>query len=141
MKKIIVFVALSVFANLVFAKEPAETLAAFYTALSTGDAAKANELLAPDVAIYESGYVERSRAEYVGHHLFGDIGFAKTAIRKVLQHEQRIDGNFAVIWEETETRSKSSGELILLGTETAVLQKIGDNWHIIHLHWSSRKAK
>lgn len=136
------FVALSVFANLVFAKEPAETLAAFSTALATGDAAQANELLAPDVAIYESGYVERLRAEYVGHHLFGDIDFAKTAIRKVLQHEQKIDGNFAVIWEETETRSKSgSSELILLGTETAVLQKNGDNWHIVHLHWSSRKTK
>lgn len=128
--------------NLSYASEPKETLAAFYAALAAGDQAKATELLAPDVTIYESGYVERTRAEYAGHHLPEDIAFAKTSVRTVLQHSQQIDGKLAMIWEETATTARIKGKAVkILGTETALLQKSGDTWLITHLHWSSRKSK
>lgn len=121
---------------------PQDALVAFNGALSAGDKIKAAELLAPDVTIFESGYVERSRAEYVSHHLSEDIAFAKTAKRKVLKHGERIDGKLAVIWEETETTGVASGqEIHLFGTETAMLEKQGEQWKIVHVHWSSRKAK
>jgi len=29
----------------------------------------------------------------------------------------------------------------VFGTGTAVLEKKGDTWAIVHVHWSSRKAK
>ncbi|MFZ6747013.1 DUF4440 domain-containing protein [Undibacterium sp. JH2W] len=117
-------------------------MAAFYAAMAAGDKAKATELLVPDVTIYESGYVERSRAEYAGHHLSEDIAFAKTSTRTVLQQNQRVNGNLAVIWAETETKAKVKGKDIqILGTETALLQKNGEDWQIVHVHWSSRKAK
>ncbi|MFZ6844205.1 YybH family protein [Undibacterium sp. RuTC16W] len=142
MCKVLPLLILVLLTNLSYASEPQEALAAFYTALTTGDQAKATELLAPDVTIYESGYVERTRAEYAGHHLPEDIAFAKTSMRKVLQHSQRIDGKFAMIWEETETTAKLKGKNVrILGTETALLQKSGDTWLITHLHWSSRKSK
>jgi hypothetical protein len=100
------------------------------------------DLMAPEVAIYESGYVERSRAEYASHHLAGDMEFAQTASRKVLKQTERTEGNTAIIWQETETTGTSRGKAIhLLGTETAVLEKKGDAWTIVHVHWSSRKAK
>jgi ketosteroid isomerase-like protein len=142
MKILSLVLIIAALCNTSYANEPKEVLAAFQAALSNGDQAKASELLAPDVTIYESGYVESSRAEYVGHHLPEDIAFAKKSTRKLLQTKESIDANLAVIWQETETHAKIKGkELRILGTETSVLQRTGDSWHIVHIHWSSRKAK
>lgn len=121
---------------------PEAALASFHGALVAGDKARVLELMAPDVAIYESGHVERSRAEYASHHLGGDMEFAKTATRKVLRQNERTDGNMAVIWQETETSGTSRGKPIhVLGTETALLEKSDGSWRIVHVHWSSRKRK
>jgi hypothetical protein len=129
-------------ASLGHAATPLEALNAFHAALTAGDRAKATELMAPEVAIYESGYVERSRAEYASHHLAGDIEFAKTASRKVLKHTERIHGPVAILYQETETTGTARGKPVhLLGTETTILEKQGDTWAIVHVHWSSRKAK
>ena len=142
MSKIIFFLLASALASLAYANEPKETLAAFHAALASGDAAQATALLAPDITIYESGFVERSRAEYAGHHLAEDIRFAKASTRSVLRQSERKDGNLAVLWEETETKAKIKGKSVkILGTETAILQKIGDIWAIVHVHWSARKPK
>jgi ketosteroid isomerase-like protein len=125
-----------------FAPDPTDVLASFHAALVNGDKGKVMELMAPDVTIYESGYVERSRAEYASHHLGDDMAFAKTSKRKVLKHSERIEGNFAIIWEETETTGTSRGKDVhSFGTETAILEKKSDVWSITHVHWSSRKAK
>lgn len=125
-----------------FAATPKETVAAFHEALGSGDKAKALALLSPEVAIYEAGYVERSRDEYASHHLAGDMEFAKTSARKLLKQTERIDGNTAIVWEETETSGTSRGKPVhVFGTGTMVLEKKGDGWAIVHVHWSSRKAK
>jgi ketosteroid isomerase-like protein len=124
------------------AADPKDVLASFHSALVAGDKPKALELMAPDVAIYESGFVEGTRNEYASHHLADDMAFAKTTTRKVLKHSERIEGNFAIIWEETETTGTSRGKDVhFFGTETAVLEKKADTWSITHVHWSSRKAK
>lgn len=124
------------------AASPKETLAAFHEALATGDKAKVTSLLAPEIAIYESGHVERSREEYAGHHLLGDMEFAKNATRKVLKQTERIDGKTAIVLVESETTGTARGKPVhAFGTETAVLEKNGDHWTIVHVHWSSRKAK
>ena len=140
MKIFSLFLILAALSSASYADEPKEVLAAFHAALAAGDQAKAAELLAPDITIYESGYVERSRAEYAGHHLPEDIAFAKTSTTKLVQTTERIEGNLAVIWQETETKAKVKGKpLHILGTETSVLQRNGDSWRIVHVHWSSRK--
>ena len=124
------------------AASPKDTLAAFHDALTSGDKARAVSLLSPEIAIYESGYVERSRDEYASHHLGGDIEFAKNSTRKVLKQTERIDGNTAVVWEESETTGTVRGKPVhVFGTGTAVLEMKGDAWAIVHVHWSSRKAK
>ncbi|MFZ6751052.1 YybH family protein [Undibacterium sp. Ren11W] len=126
----------------VYASEPSEVVSEFYRAMAKGDAARASELLSTEITIYESGYVERSRAEYSAHHLPEDIAFAKASSRNVLQHTERQNENFAFIWEETETKTKIKGKNVkIFGTETTILQKIDDQWRIVHLHWSSRKPK
>lgn len=141
-KRLAVFVLLAALAAGSHAAGPQDTLKAFHAALAAGDKAKALALLSPEVAIYESGFVERSRSEYENHHLAHDMEFAKTATRKVVRQSARIDGKLAVIWEETETTGTSRGkEVNLIGTETALLEKKDDAWTIVHVHWSSRKAK
>jgi len=128
------------FFTVVQASEPKQVLEEFYAALASGDTSAATARLAPELTIYESGYVERSRDEYAGHHMPADMKFAKTSKNRVLKQTERREGNMAVLWTETETRSTTEGkDVTTLGTETAMLQKTGDNWVIVHLHWSSRK--
>ncbi len=142
MIKIASFFVCSALAGLACASEPQDTVTAFHAALSSGDKDKAMAMMAPDITVYESGYVERSRDEYAGHHLPEDLKFARAATRKVLQHSERRDGNLAIVWEETETQANIKGKQVrLLGTESTTLQKSGDSWHIVHIHWSSRKPK
>lgn len=126
----------------VLAASPTETLTQFHEALATGKSEQASALLSPAIQIYESGYVERSRDEYVGHHLKSDIDFAKATKNKILKQSERVDGKLAVVMQESETTGSYKGKPVhLFGTETALLEQQGDNWVIVHIHWSSRKAK
>lgn len=114
----------------------------FHAAIVKGDRAAAASVLAADVQIFESGYVERSRDEYMSHHFDADAKFAKGVTRKVQKHAEQIAGNMALIMEESETAGAYDGQPIkLIGTETAVLRLTGDKWQIVHIHWSSRKPK
>lgn len=125
-----------------FASAPTDTVAAFHAALVAGDKVKVTELMAPDALIYESGYVEASFAEYAGHHLGEDMAFAKTSSRKVLKQAERTEGKLAIVTQETETTGTTNGKaLYVFGTETSVLEKQDGKWRIVHVHWSSRKAK
>ncbi len=119
-----------------------DTVDAFHAALHAGDKDSALAILSPDVTIFESGHVERSRAEYAAHHLADDVAFAGISERRVLRRGERSGNDQAVIWEESETIGRSKGKPVhLLGTETTILVKAGDRWTIVHVHWSSRQVK
>jgi ketosteroid isomerase-like protein len=142
MKKIMLSVCAAFVCAGAFAATPSETVTAFHAAIHAGDRERALSLMSPDIMIYESGYVERSRDEYASHHLAGDIEFGKATARKVLKHTDRVDGATATVLEETETTGELKGKAIhAFGVETALLEKKGDGWVIVHVHWSSRKAK
>lgn len=142
MKNFVSFAAMALLSAGAFAATPGETVSAFHAAVTAGDKDKALALLSPAIVIYESGHVERSRDEYASHHLGGDMAFSKAVSRKVLKHAERTDGNFATVLEETETSGTFKGKPVhSFGVETAVLEKKGDSWVIVHVHWSSRNAK
>jgi ketosteroid isomerase-like protein len=124
------------------AASPGETINKFHAALAAGDKAGAIALLSPDIIIFESGYVERSREEYAKAHLAGDIDYSRAVTRKVIQHTEHAEGNSAIVLEESSNTGTFKGKPVnALGLETAMLEKQGDGWVIVHLHWSSRKAK
>jgi ketosteroid isomerase-like protein len=126
----------------VFAASPTEVVGEYHAALAKGNTAKALSLLSPAVQIFESGYVEKSKDEYAGHHLPADMAFAKTVNRKVLKGSERIAGDLAVVMQETDTTGTHNGTAVhMIGTETAILEKKDDSWVITHFHWSSRKVK
>ena len=123
------------------AATPSETVLAFHAAIAAGERDKALALLSPQVVIYESGHVERSRDEYAKGHLGSDMEFSKQMTRKVLKHSEQVMGNVALVLDETETSGTYKGKAMKSGgVETAVLEKKGDGWIITHVHWSSRKA-
>ena len=138
-----VFLFLSMLSTLVNAQTgPGNAWDKFHQAVASGDRAAAASLLAADVQIFESGFVERTRDEYLTHHFEADAKFAKAVTRKVVKHAEQTGGDMVLLMEETETSGSYEGKPVkLIGTETAVLRLEGGNWRIVHIHWSSRKPK
>lgn len=111
----------------------------FSKALQAGDMDQVRTLLADDVLILESGGAERSREEYLGHHAGADAAFLRDAHVQVKQRVAKAQGSLAWVGTESELHASKDGKpLTLLSTETMVLRKVGADWRIAHIHWSSR---
>jgi hypothetical protein len=99
-------------------------------------------MLADDAVIYESGGVERGRAEYASHHLEADSAFSKAVPSQVTRQSGATDG--AVAWILTEGRTTGNYKdrpIDRVTTETAMLRRVAGVWRITHFHWSSAAAK
>jgi hypothetical protein len=111
----------------------------FGKALKAGDLKAAGAMLDANVMILESGGVERSREEYLGHHAISDAAFLKNAHVQLQRRTARIDGPLAWVGSVSELHTTKDGKpLTLLSTETMVLRRNGPDWRIVHIHWSSR---
>ena len=110
----------------------------FHAALRRGDTAGAALLLTDDALIFEGGGVERSKAEYMSHHLAADAAFAQAVTTKVTRRAGRAAGTLAWIATEGRTTGTFRGRSIdSKTTETMVLRRTGGSWKIVHIHWSS----
>lgn len=115
---------------------------AFHRALQAGDQDAAAALVASDALIYESGGVERSKAEYASHHLPADAVFAKATTRTVIQRSGGAHNEIAWVATESTTTGAYKGRPISSrSTETMVLRREGGEWRIAHIHWSSANVK
>lgn len=124
------------------AAEAAAAVDAFHAALRRGDPEAAATLMADDALIFESGEVERTRADYVAHHLSADAAFERTTTSTVTNRAGGSTGSLA--WLATEGRVTGSykGKTIdRMTTETMLLRRTDDGWKITHVHWSSGAAK
>lgn len=119
-----------------------DAVAAFHKALQQGDRASTLNALADDVKIYEQGWVEQSKAEYASHHLDSDIKFSKSVKEITTAVDVSDDEALSVVMRQSTTKGTYEGKPVdSVGLETMVLRKIGGDWKIVHIHWSSRKAK
>jgi len=115
---------------------------AFHAALGRGDTRAAAALLADDALVYESGGVERGKAEYAAHHLAADAAFARAVKRSVTRRAGRADGRTAWIASEATVKGMYKTRAInSLSTETMVLRRGPAGWRIVHVHLSSADAK
>ena len=125
-------------AEAVIALTPVSTVAAFHAALAAGNKPAALALLAEDVLIFESGTVERSRAEYAQHHLDADAAFS-AAVRRTLS--SRTHGGAAdtawVTSVEDVSGTYRGRDISSRSLETILLRRIKGSWRITHIHWSS----
>jgi ketosteroid isomerase-like protein len=121
------------------AKPAVAVVVEFSTALQAGDFKRVEALLDPNVLVLESGNAERSRAEYLKKHAGEDAAFLKKVHVMVKRRSGRADGNLAYVTTESDMHLMEGGKMqTIQSTETMVLQKAGDAWHIVHIHWSSR---
>lgn len=144
----IALLAVSTFAS---AGSPSEALEIFHQALRKNDPQAVVGVLAAEAVIYEQGYAERSRQEWISTQLGPAIAFARDAERRVLSSESHEDGDLAWVLSQTRTTVGLRGDgakgsapvaaLSLDGAETALLRRENGAWKIVHLHWSAHEAK
>ena len=138
--------AMSSAANLSLQSDAADTATdvvnAFHAALKRGDTKAALNLMADDVVIFESGGVERNRAEYEAHHLKSDADFSAATTRTSISQTIASDGNFSSVMSVEFVKGTFRDRPVnTRSVETMVLRKTEGRWRIIHIHWSSANIK
>ena len=120
------------------AREAAAVVDAFHAALHRGDTKAAAALLANDALIFESGGVERSKAEYAERHLPADAEFSQAVSSLTTRRSGHADGAFAWIASEGAYSGTYRGKAVSqVTTETMILRREQGGWRIVHVHWSS----
>ena len=123
------------------AAKPTEALDDFHKALRTNQPDKVVEALTRDAVIYEQGFAETSRDEWVRKQLGNAIAFARDTERRVVRRQAGEAGNTAWVISTTQTLIDVSDRKVMLeGAETAILRLEGSDWKIVHLHWSAHEA-
>ncbi|MFA7263040.1 MAG: nuclear transport factor 2 family protein [Caulobacter sp.] len=121
---------------------PAAVVEQFHAAMKRGDAAAVAALMADDAVIYEQGWVEVSKEEYVTGHLPGDIAYSAGMTDQVISRRVSTSGSFAVVMTQSRTTGTYEGKPVdREGTETMVLKRVKGAWLITHIHWSSHAKK
>ncbi len=120
---------------------PAQQIARFHSAMREGDKATVEAMLSPDLQVFEAGYVNPSRSDYLQHHLGDDMAYAKTSTTRVLQQKVVETPDMTLVLSETETREHGKAPVTFTGTETMVLKRVQGEWKITHIHWSSHRQK
>ena len=121
---------------------PAAVVEQFHAAMKRGDAAAVAALMADDAVIYEQGWVEVSKDEYVTGHLPGDIAYSVGMTDQVLSRRVSTSGSFALVMTQSRTTGTHEGKPVdREGTETMVLKRVKGAWLITHIHWSSHATK
>lgn len=122
--------------------EAADTVDAFHNALVKADRQAAQALLDDQVQIYEQGWVERSKAEYVSHHLESDAAYSAATTTTQTARSGMILGDLAYVVSEGTVAGTFKGKTIdSITLETMVLRRAQGGWRIVHIHWSSRTPK
>ena len=117
---------------------PVEIVEAFHSALKHGDTVGALALLDEKVAIFESGEVERDRAEYAAHHLQADAAFSAAVPRSLVSRTHGMQSDMAwVMSVEMVTGTYRTRAINSRSVETMMLRQVNGQWRIVHIHWSS----
>ncbi|HEX4872586.1 MAG TPA: nuclear transport factor 2 family protein [Nevskiaceae bacterium] len=115
-----------------------EVVDRFHQALERGDRAGAEAVLAPEVVIFETGFVTSLREDYLAEGFPRDAEFARQTERRVLRRESWQDGNVAWVLSTTLTEGRfGEDRLALEGAESVMLRRDGESWRIMHVHWSA----
>ena len=118
-------------------------LAQYHAAIERLDATGTERLFAPDSAIFETGGVEGTYANYLGHHLGPELKHFKSFKFSDYKVDVRFEGPVALTTETYKYRIETKDGTIVdrQGVSTSVLKKIGGQWKILTSHNSGRKPK
>lgn len=120
-----------------------DALSRYKSAIERLDATGTAALFAPDSAIFETGGVEGTYAQYLDHHLGPELKAFKAFAFSDYKVAVRFEGPVALATETYNYRIETkSGEIAeRRGVATSVLKKIGGQWKILSMHNSARKPK
>lgn len=117
-------------------------VADFHQALAEGYRERVLQLLAEDVAIFETGDAETRREQYAAGHLAADLEFAAAVRREPLHSTAQVSGDLAWVLTQSRSDGEFRGVLVKLeNTETMVLRRSPDGWKIVHIHWSGHERR
>ena len=118
-------------------------LSQYKAAIERLDATGTEQLFAADAAIFETGGVEGSYANYLAHHLGPELAEFKSFGFSDYKVDVRFEGPVALATETYNYRIETkTGEIAeRRGVATSVLKKIGGEWKILSMHNSARKPK
>lgn len=118
--------------------DAAKAVAAFSSALTNGEKAKALQFLHENLLIFEGGSVERSATQYAGNHMDADITFFSGVKSELIERHVQQSGDMALATSRLRVTGLYDGEDIdSEGMESLALQRIDGQWKIIHIHWSN----
>ncbi len=106
----------------------------------TGDLALLNTIWANDegVTVFESGYANYGWADYRDHHLKPEIDEMKNVRYQLSDIRTRVSGNTAwATFKYALSADLKERHVDANGLGTAVLEKRGNDWKIVHWHTSA----
>lgn len=120
-----------------------DVLSRYKSAIERLDPTGTSALFAGDSAIFETGGVEGTYAQYLDHHLGPELKAFKAFAFSDYKVTVRFEGPIALATETYNYRIETkSGEIAeRRGVATSVLKKIGGQWRILSMHNSARKPK
>ena len=122
----------------------AEVLMRNAKGFETGDLAMLDKIWANDdsVTVFESGYANYGWADYRDHHLKPEIEEMKNVKYQLTDIKPRVSGNTAwATFKYTISADLKDRHVDGAGLGTAVLEKRGNDWKIVHWHSSAPRSK
>lgn len=118
-------------------------LSQYKSAIERLDATGTEKLFTPDSAIFETGGVEGTYANYLAHHLGPELHEFKSFAFSDYKANVRFEGPVALANETYKYRIETkAGEVVeRLGVATSVLKKVDGQWKIISMHNSGRRPR
>lgn len=118
-------------------------LSQYKSAIERLDATGTERLFTTDSAIFETGGVEGTYANYLAHHLGPELKAFKSFVFSDYKVGVQVSGPFAFATETYKYRIETKkGEVVnRQGVATSVLKKSGSQWKIISMHNSGRTPK
>ena len=102
------------------------------------DHAKIQSMLAPDLVVFETGYLEASREEYIKNNLNDDTAFASAINYRPMSRGVIGSGDHMTVLTKASLQGFFGGQRVdLMQSETMILRRTPTNWEIVHLHWSA----
>lgn len=118
-------------------------LSQYKSAIERLNATGTERLFTSDSAIFETGGVEGTYANYLAHHLGPELKAFKSFRFSDYKVDVSFEGPVALATESYNYRIETAkGEVAeRRGVATSVLKKVGGTWKILSMHNSSRKPK
>lgn len=95
-------------------------------------------MMAPDLVVFETGYLEATREEYIKSSLDEDVAFASVTEYRPLSRGVIGSGDHMTVLTKASIKGLFAGQTVdLQQSETMILRRAGTSWEIVHLHWSA----